>query len=62
MRNLHYTIFYMKTNLLQSFHIYISVPLNYVFLLDASMFTTIDGKKKEQKSTLQLFLKDVTQI
>ena len=27
MRNLHDTIFYMKTNLLQYFHICISVPL-----------------------------------
>ena len=32
------------------------------FLLDASIFTTIDEKKKqEQKSTLQVFLKDVTE-
>ena len=29
------------------------------FLLDASIFTTIDEKmKEEQKSTLQIFLKD----
>ena len=32
--------------------------LSYVFLLDASIFTTIDEKKQEQKSTLQIFLKD----
>ena len=34
---------------------------SYVFLLDASIFTTIDEKKEEQKSTLQIFLKDVTE-
>ena len=31
------------------------------FLLDASIFTAIDEKKEEQKSTLQIFLKDVTE-
>ena len=31
-----------------------------MFLLDASIFTTIDEKKEEQKSTLQIFLRDVT--
>ena len=31
------------------------------FLLDASIFTTIDEKKEEQQSTLQIFLKDVTE-
>ena len=31
------------------------------FLIDTSIFTTIDEKKKEQKSTLQIFLKDVTE-
>ena len=32
---------------------------NLFFLLDASIFTTIDEKmKEEQKSTLQIFLKD----
>ena len=37
--------------------------LSYVFLLDASLFifTTIDEKKEEQKSTYQIFLKDVTE-
>ena len=35
--------------------------LSYVFLLDASIFTAIDEKKEEQKSTLQIFLKDVTE-
>ena len=35
--------------------------LSYVFLLDASIFTTVDEKKEEQKSTLQIFLKDVTE-
>ena len=30
------------------------------FFLDASIFITIDEEKKEQKSSLQLFLKDVT--
>ena len=35
--------------------------LNYVFLLDASIFTTIDEKREEQKATLQIFLKDVTE-
>ena len=35
--------------------------LSYYFLLDASIFTTIDEKKEEQKSTLQIFLKDVTE-
>ena len=30
-------------------------------LLDASIFTTIDEKKEEQQSTLQIFLKDVTE-
>ena len=34
---------------------------SYVFLLDASIFTTIDEKKEEQKSTLQIFFKDVTE-
>ena len=33
---------------------------DYIFLLDASIFTTIDEKKEEQKSTLQIFLKGVT--
>ena len=31
-----------------------------IFLLDASIFTTIDEKKEEQQST-QIFLKDVTE-
>ena len=31
------------------------------FLLDASIFTTIYEKKEEQKSALQIFLKDVTE-
>ena len=35
--------------------------LKLCFLLDASIFTTIDEKKEEQKSTLQIFLKDVTE-
>ena len=35
--------------------------LKLYFLLDASIFTTIDEKKEEQKSTLQIFLKDVTE-
>ena len=35
---------------------------NLYFLLDASIFTTIDDEKKEeQQSTLQVFLKDVTE-
>ena len=36
--------------------------LSYVLLLDASLiiFTIIDEKKEEQKSTYQIFLKDVT--
>ena len=32
-----------------------------VFLLDVSIFSTVDGKKEEQKSTFQIFLKDVTE-
>ena len=37
--------------------------LSYVLLLDASLiiFTIIDEKKEEQKSTYQIFLKDVTE-
>ena len=35
--------------------------LSYIFLLDAFIFTTIDEKIEEQKSTLQIFLKDVTE-
>ena len=35
--------------------------LKLCFLLDASIFTTIDEKKEEQQSTLQIFLKDVTE-
>ena len=35
--------------------------LSYVFLLDASIFTTIGEKKEEQQSTLQIFLNDVTE-
>ena len=35
--------------------------LKLCFLLDASIFTTIDEKKEEQKWTLQIFLKDVTE-
>ena len=31
------------------------------FLPDASAFPTIDEKKEEQKSTLQIFFKDVTE-
>ena len=34
--------------------------LSYVFLLDASIFTTIDEKKEELKSTLQILLKNIT--
>ena len=34
--------------------------LSYIFLLDAFIFTTIPERKEEQKSTLQMFLKDVT--
>ena len=37
--------------------------LSYVLLLDASLiiFTIIDEKKEEQKSTYQIILKDVTE-
>ena len=35
--------------------------LKLYFLLDASIFTTIDEKKEEQQSTLQILLKDVTE-
>ena len=35
--------------------------LSCFFSLDASIFTTIDEKKEEQESTLQIFLKDVTE-
>ena len=36
--------------------------LKLCFLLDAfTIFTTSDEKKEEQKSTLQIFLKDVTE-
>ena len=35
--------------------------LKLFFVLDASIFTTIYEKKEEQKSTLQIFLKDVTE-
>ena len=35
--------------------------LKLCFLLDASIFTTIYEKKEEQKSTLKIFLKDVTE-
>ena len=34
--------------------------LSYVFLLDASIFTRIDEKKEELKSTLQILLKKIT--
>ena len=34
--------------------------LSYIFLLDAFIFTTIPERKEEQKSSLQIFLKDVT--
>ena len=34
---------------------------SFVFLLDASIFTTIDEKKEEQKSALRIFLNDVTE-
>ena len=33
MRNLYDTVFYMKTNVLQNFYIYIIVPLNTFFLI-----------------------------
>ena len=33
--------------------------LSFVFLLDAFIFTTIAERKEEQKSTLQIFLKDI---
>ena len=36
MRNLRGTIFYMKTNVLQDFHICISVPLNTLNFLEAN--------------------------
>ena len=35
--------------------------LKLVFVLDVSVFTTIYEKKEEQKPTLQIFLKDVTE-
>ena len=35
--------------------------LKLCFVLDASIFTTIYEKKEEQKWTLQIFLKDVTE-
>ena len=35
--------------------------LTYVFLLDASILTTIAEKKEEQKSNFQIFLKVVTE-
>ena len=35
--------------------------LKLCFLLDASIFTTIDEKKEEQKSTLEISLNDVTE-
>ena len=35
--------------------------INLVLVLDVSIFTTIYEKKVEQKSTLQIFLKDVTE-
>ena len=34
---------------------------SYIFLLDVSFFTTIDEKKEEQQSALQIFLKNVTE-
>ena len=40
---------------------FLDTYLSYDFLLDASIFTTIDEKKEEQQSTLQIFLKDVTE-
>ena len=38
---------------------FLDAYLSHDFLLDASIFTTIDEKKEEQRSTLQIFLKDV---
>ena len=38
---------------------FLDTYLSYDFLIDASIFTTIDEKKEEQRSTLQIFLKDV---
>ena len=35
--------------------------ISYVFLLDASICTTIDENKQKQKPTLQIFLKDDTE-
>ena len=32
--------------------------LSYVSLLDASIFTTTDGEKEDQKGIIQQFLKD----
>ena len=34
MQNLPYNIFYLKTHILQNFHIYISVPETETLLLD----------------------------
>ena len=48
MRNLRDTIFYMKTNVLQDFHIRISVPLNKIKL----KFTT--GRKELEDSLIFL--------
>ena len=48
MRNLRDTIFYMKTNVLQDFHICISVPLNKIKL----KFTT--GRKELEDSSIFL--------
>ena len=37
-----------------------NLPLLNIELQDAYIFTTINEKNEEQKSTLQIFLKDVT--
>ena len=37
-----------------------NLPLLNIELQDAYIFTTINEKNEEQKSTLQIFLKDIT--
>ena len=55
MRNLRVTVFYMKTNVLQSFHICISVPLKQI---EISIISKITKKiiKKEKCSYIFYFL------
>ena len=67
MQNLRYTVFYMKTNILEDFHICISLPLKFVsatFLLVRFVYlkkSTLETRKNII-SHWKLFVLEINQI